>query len=241
MLNYPDVIMLGLGHRARNGKDSFANILKGTDENIKIIHWADGVYEQCTNKDSEHPLIKLEFVTKNKTYYSVLDDKETGTRTAISDQDDPYLHKIFTRRNITRYQGMVDKDPEILQFWGTNFRRTLCDPNYWVKLTLEKATSIASNLERGIIIISDTRFINEAEAIKENEGFYVKVVRLNEDGSQYIATDRDPNHPSEAELEGYTAEVVIAAKNISELEDKANEFYNGFIYPIQITRTIETE
>ena len=60
MLNYPDVIMLGLGHRARNGKDSFANILKGTDENIKIIHWADGVYEQCTNKDSEHPLIKLE-------------------------------------------------------------------------------------------------------------------------------------------------------------------------------------
>lgn len=231
MINYPSVMMIGLGHRARNGKDTVANILKEKLNNVEIIHWADEVYEECFNKEAIYPLIKLEVDTPNKVYYSVLLDKETGEREAISNISDPFLHKIFVERNIKEYFKMEKKDPEILQFWGTNFRRTLCDSNYWIKLTLKKANIFAKSMNgaTGMIIISDTRFVNEAEALKTNKGFYIKVVRNNKDGSQYISKDRDPNHPSESELENYPADATLVAKNLTELADKVNEFYHAFI------------
>jgi hypothetical protein len=241
MINHPDVIMIGLGHRARNGKDTVANMLKEKLENVEIIHWADGVYEECTNRNTNYPLIIKEFNTSNKIYYSVLHDKQTGERIAISSTSDPFLHNIFTKRGITKYHSMKEKDPEILQFWGTNFRRTLCDPNYWVKLTMAKANTLASKINRGAIIIPDTRFINEAEAVTINEGFYVKVVRINKDGSQYIANDRDPNHPSEAELEGYPVSSTLIAKNVPELQIQVNQFCHDFIDVLQTSRIVETK
>jgi len=231
MINYPNVLIIGFGHRARNGKDTVANILKEKFDNVEIIHWADGVYEECSNKESKYPLIKLEVVTPNKIYYSVLLNKETGEREAISNKADPFLHKIFTERNIEEYFKMDKKDPEILQFWGTNFRRTLCDSNYWIKLTLEKANNLAEKMDgaKGMIIIPDTRFINEVKALEQSQGFYIKVIRNNDNGSQYIAKDRDPNHPSEAELEGYPAYATITAKNLNELNTEVNKFFHRFI------------
>jgi len=101
MINYPGVMIIGLGHRARNGKDTVAKMLKEQLQNVEIIHWADGVYEECENKNSDYPLIKKEFVTTEKdrslhrTFYSVLDKKLTGARIAISSETDPFLHNFF--------------------------------------------------------------------------------------------------------------------------------------------------
>jgi len=236
MVNYPSVMLIGFGHRARNGKDTAANYLKEklVSSNVEIIRWADGVYEECTNADSKYPLILQEFVTSVKTYYTVLANKETGERFAISNLTDPYLHKIFTERKITEYQGMTDKDPEILQFWGTNYRRTHCDGNYWVNLTMQKAFELAKEMQTGYILVPDTRFKNEVDALRINGGYYIKVVRTKEDGSQYIADDRDPDHPSEAELEGYPADVTLTAVNVPKLIDEVDEFYHGFIDPVQM-------
>lgn len=233
MTEYPKIILLGLGHRARNGKDTVANYLKEKLENVEIIHWADGVYEECTNANSTYPLIKQEFITPLKTYYTVLANKDTGERFAISDKTDPYLHKIFLERGITEYWGMKDKDPEILQFWGTNYRRKFCDPLYWVNLTINKAKKIAESLDSGYILIPDTRFKNEVDALRLNSGYYVKVIRTNKDGSQYISEDRDPNHPSEAELESYPADVTLRAVDVLALKDQVDEFCYEFLDPIQ--------
>jgi len=239
MINYPNVMLIGFGHRARNGKDAVANYLKEKLGNVEIIHWADGVYEECTNADSPYPLIIQEFVTSEKTYYTVLADKNTGARYAISNLEDPYLHQIFVNRNISEYQGMTEKDPEILQFWGTNYRRRHCDPQYWVNLTIEKTKSIAENLQDGYILIPDTRFKNEVEALRLNGGYYIKVVRTNIDGSQYIADDRDPNHPSEAELENYPADVTLTAIDVPKLKEVVDEFYHGFIDPIKMAQAFK--
>jgi len=234
MTEYPNIILLGLGHRARNGKDTVANYLKEKLENVEIIHWADGVYEECTNAGSKFPLIIKEFTTSAKTYYTVLANKDTGERFAISDKADPYLHKIFTDRDITEYWNMTDKDAEILQFWGTNYRRKFCDSLYWVNLTINKAKQIAETLNNGYILVPDTRFKNEVDALRLNSGYYIKVVRTREDGSQYIADDRDPNHPSEAELEGYPADVTLTAIDVPALKDQVDEFYHGFLDPIKM-------
>jgi len=91
----------------------------------------------------------------------------------------------------------------------------------------------------GIVVIPDTRFINEVDATRVNGGFYVKVVRTKEDGSQYIADDRDPNHPSEAELEGYPADVTLTALNVEELSKEVDKFYHGFIDPIRMAQTFK--
>ena len=229
-------MLMGFGHRARNGKDTVANYLQETIQHfpVEIIHWADGVYEECTNADTAFPLIVQEFVTPEKAYYSVLDNKKEGTRRAISSLDDPYLHKIFTDRGITRYEKMEGKDPEILQFWGTNFRRRLIDPNYWVNLTMDKARTIADNIKNGFILIPDTRFKNEVDALRLNGGYYIKVVRTKEDGTQFISDDRDPNHPSEAELEGYPADAELIAIDVPRLKEQIDEFYHGFIDPIRM-------
>lgn len=241
MENYPNVILVGFGHRARNGKDTVANYLKEKLDNVEIIHWADGVYEECTNENSSFPLIQHEFTTPQKTYYTVLANKTTGERFAISDKMDPYLHNIFKERHITKYWGMKYKDPEILQFWGTNYRRRYCDPDYWVKLTMNKAKQIAEQLQTGYVLVPDTRFKNEVQALKDNDGYYVKVVRVHPDRSQYIATDRDPNHPSEAELEGHPADVILTAVDVPELIDQVEEFYHGFLDPIKMSAALANE
>jgi len=214
MLKYPYITLVGLGHRARSGKDSVANILKNKFNNVKIIHWADGVYEECTNEGGSLPLIRQTIRTETKTWYvKVLSDKEV-----------PYLHKIFIERDIIEYQGMLKKDPEILQFWGTNFRREFFGKDYWVKRTFDKIEQIAQEGFQGYILIPDTRFKNEAIAIKEPGGYYIKVVRTNENGSMYIAKDRDPNHSSEIDLEDFTADFTLTAINLYELYDEVSEF-----------------
>jgi len=238
MINFPDIILIGLGHKARNGKDTVANLLKEKLDNVEIVHWADGVYEECRNLESEFPLIKREFKTSEKTYYSVLKDS-SGDRFAISDKTDPFLHDIFEKRGITEYQRMIDKDPEILQFWGTNYRRTHCDKDYWVKFTMKKVNKIAKHIQSGYILIPDTRFKNEVDAVRLNGGYYVKVVRTTTEGNQYISEDRDPNHMSEIDLNDYPADVTLTALNVPELAIQVEEFIRGFLEPIKMAQAFK--
>lgn len=230
MKDYPNVRLIGIGHKARSGKDTTANMIMARLKNVEIIHWADCVYEEAKNNNSLYPLIKKEFDTANKTYYSVLADKETGKYKAISDTDDEFLHKIFTEREITEYWGMVGKDPKILQFWGTNFRRRYFGKDYWVNLTVSKiiemAESVKDSESQHVIIIPDTRFKNEADAIKNLNGLYIKVVRTDNDGNIFIADDRDPLHPSECDLDNYHADFTLEATNVQELSEEVTGLLN---------------
>ena len=57
---------------------------------------------------------------------------------------------------------------EILQLWGTEYRRRQ-DPNYWTRKTL-------SNLPAKTVI-SDLRFPNEAQAVRDKGGVIWRIVR----------------------------------------------------------------
>ena len=99
------------------------------------------------------------------------------------------------------------KHPKLLQWWGTDYRRAQ-DPDYWVKRAFD---SIPADTD--ILLVPDTRFNNEAAAIKERGGHLIHVVRLNEDGTQYIATDRPANHPGEVQLDDYNWDYEIRSKS----------------------------
>jgi hypothetical protein len=60
-------------------------------------------------------------------------------------------------------------------------------------------------------VIPDMRFKNEAEFIKRRGGYTLRVDRLRQNGTLYIAGDRDSTHPSETDLIDWNFDYTINA------------------------------
>lgn len=80
---------------------------------------------------------------------------------------------------------------EILQWWGTDVMRKQVDIDYWVK---ELDRSISGD----IIIINDIRFPNEADYIKNKNGYLIRLDTTYTTPPLHIA-----NHDSEIALDNY--------------------------------------
>lgn len=112
------------------------------------------------------------------------------------------------------YQGAVDaygideakvKFPEIrrlLQVFGTEVGREMFGNNFWVDLCL-------NNVESDLIVVSDVRFVNEAEAIRSRGG---QVWRIDRPGIGPVT-----GHASETALDGYKFDQIL--KNSGTLEE----------------------
>jgi hypothetical protein len=200
--------ILGIGNKARNGKDSLANFIKEElKENCEIIHFADALYEEVKNEKRIWPLIK-----KVDNIFYLLDGLEEDNSPIYNfkkSSEVPKIDLLFNERNIKEYWGMDEKDPNLLQFWGTDYKRNY-NENYWVN-------KVFSLIEKGneniLYVIPDTRFMNEYLKLKEVDGKFCKVIRLNEDNSQFIDPNRDKNHPSEIELDNVISDYEIIAKS----------------------------
>lgn len=92
---------------------------------------------------------------------------------------------------------------QVLQFVGTDlFRNNMgklidgIDNNIWTKV-LEKKINIENN---NLIVISDVRFINEAETIKKLGGILFKINRN---------TNNADSHISEIEMDSIKADIIL--------------------------------
>lgn len=63
----------------------------------------------------------------------------------------------------------------ILQGWGTDFRRNLCDKNYWILKLKDTIDNTPSHIYA--VVIPDVRFLNEAYWIKSIGGTVIQVSR----------------------------------------------------------------
>ena len=213
-----ETILIGIGNRARQGKDWIAERLQQLTINnfqIHTLHFADALYEEVRNKERKYPLIKIEDYSSssNHKFISILHDAKTGNYMTNRSDIVKSLYKEMQERNITEYWGMDEKDSRMLQVWGTDIRRMYFSDRYWVNKLHEKVYEIKSNNQNNIILIPDTRFKNEVSYIKDNGGYYISVWRLNPNNSRYIAPDRDPDHPSEKELDAFQADYYLIAKS----------------------------
>lgn len=102
--------------------------------------------------------------------------------------------------------GMTEKDSTLLQRIGAQRRER--DPRYWI----DRAFFDIGDY-KGIALITDVRYKNEADEIKKRGGFLINVTRLNEDGTPFAAQDRDPNHLSETDLDDYNWDAYIRTKS----------------------------
>lgn len=60
-----------------------------------------------------------------------------------------------------------------------------------------------------VAIIPNVRFQNEIDFIKDRDGFLIRVLSLNPNGSEFISTDREPNDPTETALHNAQADYYI--------------------------------
>lgn len=237
--------IIGLGNKARNGKDSLANFIKNKlGDKCHILHFADALYEECRNLPHYQNSINYLIVNYGGSYFIKSGNNQYIKLTCneISDKFDEWV-RLNTKGEYGHYLGMEEKDPLLLQWWGTDFRRKHFGDNYWTKKIEDRIISAYSNSELNndsIILIPDTRFKNEydmiteewnpemAEGFIQTENYYISVNRYTENGTRFISNDRDPNHPSETELDGIEADYTVNAKNLQELEAEADNIIKKF-------------
>jgi len=210
------MLLLGFGNKARQGKDSCANAIRNYYEthyvhvqkhglNIRpirvgIFKFATALYQEVNDWLKVTTQDGLEFSPLG--HYVVPPDASNNfTHRQIPDwvQPDPNAE--------VSPLAPYGKHPKLLQWWGTEYRRAQ-DTDYWVKKCVD---SIPANLD--IAMITDVRFPNEAEAVKQRGGYNVNIQRLREDGSIFYSSDRPVDHPSETALDGWNWDFYIKTKN----------------------------
>jgi hypothetical protein len=150
-------MIIGLGYKARSGKDSVADYLVEHHGYCRRA-FADSLKEAC------------------RAIFDLSDEQLYGSQ---KEEVDPFW-KTTPR--------------DILQRVGTEAMRVGYDPDIWV-MSLKKHIQSSNKANW---VITDVRFPNEAEAIKEMGGIVVRVDRENRDriSSGY-------KHPSEISMDKY--------------------------------------
>jgi hypothetical protein len=93
---------------------------------------------------------------------------------------------------------------EFLQLLGDGAREEV-KYDIWVEAALEYTMEVFAKKSQSLFVFDDCRYFNEAEAISEDDRFVGHVIKLVcPDG----ATSRDPNHPSEAQVDEVPKEFI---------------------------------
>jgi hypothetical protein len=108
---------------------------------------------------------------------------------------------------------MGKKDPGLLQKIGEEYRQQ--EAGIWIR-TWEGTISDQEGLDT--VIIPDLRHRNEALYLHSRGATLVRVRRLDDQGRPYIATDRDPLHVSETDLDDWPSwDLDLEASSVASL------------------------
>lgn len=96
---------------------------------------------------------------------------------------------IATNKSLAFIEEHKENFRLILQGWGTDFRRNLCNKEYWTEQWLKRCLK---EERAAFIVCPDVRFKNEAETIRKVDGKLFRVRRR--------SLAEEDNHASETEL-----------------------------------------
>ena len=153
-------IIIGIGHRARSGKDTFASAITKHREGTEIISFAKPLKEEVTQAAISAGGMENLF---REDYYFVRAD---GVFVTLPNWVQPELNM-----DMSDPYCPLGKNRSLLQFWGTEFRRSV-DDAYWIKKHREAVDKSSAS----VILVPDMRFSNEMAYCQEN-GYAIRVDR----------------------------------------------------------------
>jgi hypothetical protein len=197
--------IIGLTGRAGAGKDTVAEILDKHHGYLRVA-FADALRSEVAQAFGINMSMMIDRDKKEK----ISSDLEI----AFSEDRAFIEHMRGLGLDICTYRS----PREILRLWGTEYRRQTCSETYW----LDRMSETIDGLMRvGVrrIAITDVRFVNEANFVKEHQGMVWRVVRHSSD---VIHAD----HLSETEQNFIDADLAIDNNgSLSDLTAVVNKLF----------------
>lgn len=188
--------IIGLNGYARSGKDAAASALVA--DGWERIAFADALRDIAYAID---PYVELSGDIEGYPWY-----------------DNTNYYRLSTVIGWLGWEQAKAEHPDVrrlLQRLGTEGGRDILGKNIWVDTAFKRARMDGAGL-----VITDVRFQNEAEAIRERGG---KVVRLNRPGIGPVN-----EHSSDNAMEGFIFDAYIYNGGpLSELYDSIRKIANG--------------
>jgi hypothetical protein len=182
-------VLYGIAGYKGHGKDMFSRLVaeaaeqRGVSDTF-ITHFADDVKELSG---------RIFGLTVNQMHDPTLKDLPFEATLAM----DPFVDAMQeeTRLKIVP-AGLIARTPrEVLQFFGTDYVRKAQD-DYWIQRVL------AQIVGKRQVLVADTRFANEASALRSKGARIIKIVRID-------LPDKKDNHASETEVASLKADLVV--------------------------------
>lgn len=199
----------------------------------KVVKFADKLKDiiclliGCTREQLEDPIFKEQELGEEWWYYTheyddrLFDTKEKAIKTASYYYVNIGKHSISLNDWLEKIIVIHKPTPRFLmQHIGTDLFRNQLHPNCWVNATMTDYIPVERELKGSLFypqwIISDVRFPNEAQAIKERGGILIQLIRKDAPISDHI---------SETALDNYNNFNYII-KNNETVEDLKNQIEN---------------
>lgn len=141
----------------------------------------------------------------------IKENNETADRVLVTHYADlvKYVCKTFFA-----WDGLKDaRGRTLLQYVGTDVVRSE-EPEFWVNFIIKMLKFFGKHWDW--VIIPDTRFPNEIQALRDN-GFDVVHMRIERPGHDSGLTEEQKKHPSETALDDSIPDILI--HNIGDLCD----------------------
>ncbi len=185
-------MIVGIAGKAASGKTTAAHFMaEHLQGEVKIIPMAQVLRDEVElflrsiGSEEYVPLVYGCQEDKVKTFH--IDERQAA------DACGKWAHFVSEHADIQDRPGQTAITVRrILQWWGTEYRRTE-DPDYWTKAWTKKVESF--DLQNIHILIDDVRFMNELDTVRAEDGLIIKIERPGFNGAG--------NHASETSLDEY--------------------------------------
>lgn len=188
----PMPALYGITGRKRHGKDTFARMVKEARQEYFITHFAAPLKDTCQ---------RIFGLSYDQLY------GEEAVKEALLPEPihmDDYLAEMRVATGLDLVaQGKVAESPrKLMQYYGTDYVRSVQN-DYWIQAFRKSVSD--KRKARIPVIVPDTRFLNEADAIHAEGGQVIKVVRID-------APPATDEHASELEIDKIVPDLLVGSR-----------------------------
>lgn len=223
-------MLVGITGAKRSGKDQFATYLQQANPNVIILKFAGALKEAILVGFELHNLLVTyddldgSGVDREKRQYTSMQVAQIiFDANASLNIDDWSFVELYAYLNSDIIPTVLDRPElemlrlfsirEILQLYGTEIVRKNSD-NFWVEEVERRYLEAKAGNPDVIALVTDTRFDNEAEFIRNYNGKLFRIVR----DCAILSTE----HASEKGLSDYSdCTEIDNNKTLADLEDQA--------------------